>query len=123
MNSNEEKRQYQRVRILSPETLLVETNADESWQVETISNAGLGVISRKKLPADMTIVLALELSDGQGPVEIEGKVVWQSSLGMDKDGLGEYLRAGIAITRISKNNRERLIDYIKAMNISHNPDA
>lgn len=75
-------------------------------QTIDISNAGIGLISRKKIPLQKKITLELELSKERVPVFVVGKVEWVRPIINSRN-----YRVGMSFANVLKGSKSSLSQY------------
>ncbi len=101
-----EKRNSPRYNCRVPVLCRKGTLFDNSQTID-ISKSGVGFISSKFIPLDTNLVMEIALAPKSEPLLAVGHVKWVQKLGVQ-----ERYRVGMAFTDISQDSRTRLSEYL-----------
>lgn len=101
-----EKRNSPRYDCRVPVLCRKGTLFDNSQTID-ISKGGVGLISSKFIPLDTNLVMEIALSPKAEPLLAVGRVKWVQKLGVQ-----ERYRVGMAFSDISQGCQSRLADYL-----------
>lgn len=111
MNEDIERRKEPRVKVSWLAEIFFDDLTVEA-EVQNITVEGLYLCCEEPLPFKETLRMAI-YPEGEGPIQIIGKIVWSDFYGVDEKQSAVCL--GISFMKISEEDRQRLIAALTAL--------
>jgi hypothetical protein len=102
------RRQYARVAVRWPVTLLTSQNKIEG-KTENVSPAGAFLCCKEPPVSQGNLRMVIKIP-GHQPIQVTGKVVWSKDVNPKEEGYG--FGAGVSFTKISTNDSQFLSEVI-----------
>ena len=111
MNEDRERRKETRVEVSWLAEIFLDDRPVEA-EVQNITVDGLYLCCEEPLPYKESLRMAV-YPEGEGAIEIIGKIVWSDFYGVDEKQMAVCL--GISFVEISEEDRKRLIGALAAL--------